>query len=412
MGWRAHHSVRSGPLSSSRASAIGTDGWTAPRGNAPRVSPTMPAPDFWRSPRLRAAGFPRVYSRSDLDREQFGHAQEVIRARDHLRPELRARHATVARLPQAADRFAPAEDLFDELPLALTYRVPGMPGRAPVHVRAAMRSNVLRDMGRHAALAELVDERCPIVRLVPGHGCDRQPGFLLRIDHRERRLRLGGPRRLGHSHIDDETVPIFGQRMSREDQLRLFAGPFAHEPRLGVGRGRMRLVGPQLTAKVDGRVAGIVGRRPVARRFVPRAEALERGPCLDQGPVDREVFGRDQPGGLRAVDDPGQEMAGDGGREQPRLVLGERRGIKDRLVHPEIEEEAEQEVVVQLLAELALAAHAVEGNQQQRLEQALWRDGWPTPLRIEGYRSSPAGSRARGPFFSTLLGVEIRSNVT
>src|SRR5881409_2247849 len=53
------------------------------------------------------------------------------------------------------------------------------------------------------------------------------------------------------------------------------------------------------------------------------------------------------------------------------------------LVHPEIEEEAEQEVVVQLLAELALAAHAVEGNQQQRLEQALWRDGWPTPLRID-----------------------------
>src|SRR3989442_6055234 len=264
MGWRAHHSVRSGPLSSSRASAIGTDGWTAPQGNAPRVSPTMPAPDFWRSPRLRAAGFQRVYSRNDLDREQFGHAQEVIRARDHLCPELRASHATVARLPQAPDRFAPAEHLFDELPLALTYRVPGMPSRAAVHVRAAMRSNVLRDMGRHAALAELVDERCPIVRLVPGHGCDRHPGFLLRIDHRERRLRLGGPRRLGPSHIDDETLPILGQRTSPEDQLRLLAGPFAHEPRLGVGRGRMRLVGPQLTAKVDGRVAGIVGGTPGA----------------------------------------------------------------------------------------------------------------------------------------------------
>src|SRR6266516_3479860 len=181
MGLRAHHSVRSGPLSSSRASAIGTDGWTAPQGNAPRVSPTMPAPDFWRSPRLRAAGFQRVYSRNDLDREQFGHAQEVIRARDHLRPELRASHATVARLPQAPDRFAPAEHLFDQLPLALTFRVPGMPSRAAVHVRAAMRSNVLRDMGCHAALAEFVDERCPIVRLVPGHGCDRHPGFLLRM---------------------------------------------------------------------------------------------------------------------------------------------------------------------------------------------------------------------------------------
>src|SRR5947208_11434521 len=88
-------------------------------------------------------------------------------------------------------------------------------------------------------------------------------------------------------------------------------------------------------------------------------------------------------------------MAGDVGLEQPRLVLGERRGIKDRLMHPEIEEEAEQEVVVQLLAELALAAHAVEGNQQQRLEQALWRDGWPTPLRIdrvEGRRQARASS--------------------
>ena len=52
----------------------------------------MPAPDFWRSPRLRAAGFQRVYSRNDLDREQFGHAQEVIRARDHLRRNVRADH--------------------------------------------------------------------------------------------------------------------------------------------------------------------------------------------------------------------------------------------------------------------------------------------------------------------------------
>src|SRR2546425_731525 len=276
MGLRAHDSLRSAPLSSSWASAMDTDGWTAARGDVPRASPTTPVRDFWRSPRLRAAGFPRVYSRSDLDRQQFGHPQQIIRARDHLRPELRARHATVARLPQAPDRFAPAEDLFDELPLALTYRVPGMPGRAPVYVRAAMRGNVLRDMGRHAALAELVDERCPIVRLVPGHRRDRHPGRLLHIDHRERRLRFGGPRR------------------------------------------------------------------------------------LDQRPVDREVFGRDQAGGLRAVNDPGQEMAGDVGLEQPRLVLGEGRGIKDRLVHPEAEEKAEQEVVVQLLAELALAAHAVE----------------------------------------------------
>src|SRR6266404_3706787 len=383
MGLRAHDSLRSAPLSSSWALAMDTDGWTAVRGDVPRASPTTPVRDFWRSPRLRAAGCPRVYSRSDLDRQQFGDRREIIRARDHLRPELRARHATVARLPQAPDRFAPAEDLFDELPLALTYRVPGMPSRAAVHVRAAMRSNVLRDMGRHAALAELVDERCPIVRLVPGHGCDRHPGRLLHIDHRERRLRFGGPCRLGHAHIDDETVPIFGQRMSREDQLRLFAGPFAHQPRLGVGRGRMRLVAPLLAVKVDGRVPAIVGRRPVAGRFVPRAEALERGPGLDQRPVDREVFGRDQAGGLRAVNDPGQEIACDVGLEQALYVLGQGGAINDVALDPEPEENAEQEVVVQLLAELALAAYAVEGNQQQRLEQALWRDGWPTPLRID-----------------------------
>src|SRR2546426_12047989 len=267
MGLRAHDSLRSAPLSSSWASAMDTDGWTAARAGAPGAAPPHRLRDCWRWPRVRAAGFPRVYSRSALDRQQFGHPQEISRARDHLRPELRARHATVARLPQAADRFAPAEDLFDELPLALTYRVPGMPGRAPVYVRAAMRGNVLRDMGRHAALAELVDERCPIVRLVPGHRRDRHPGRLLHIDHRERRLRFGGPRRLGHAHIDDETVPIFGQRMSREDQLRLFAGPFAHEPRLGGGRGRMRLVAPLLAVKVDGRVPAIVGRRPGGRRL-------------------------------------------------------------------------------------------------------------------------------------------------
>src|SRR4030095_5769079 len=130
-----------------------------------------------------------------------------------------------------------------------------------------------------------------------------------------------------------------------------------------------------------GEVARIV-RRPVSGLLVLRTEALERGPRLEQRAVHGEMLGRKKPPVLRRLADPLEEQAGDVGFEQPRLVLGERRGIEGVLVESQVEEEAKEEIVLQALAELPLAAHAVERDEQAALKQHLGRDRGPTPLTV------------------------------
>src|SRR5437764_627366 len=59
--------------------------------------------------------------------------------------------------------------------------------------------------------------------------------------------------------------------------------------------------------------------------------------------------------------------------EQPSAVLGEHRGVKAGLQQAHIQKPTEQEVVIEFLAEGALAADRVQRNQQRRLEQSF---GW------------------------------------
>jgi hypothetical protein len=60
--------------------------------------------------------------------------------------------------------------------------------------------------------------------------------------------------------------------------------------------------------------------------------------------------------------------------KKPGLVLGEARGVEGRVHDIEVQEPLEQQVVLQPLAELALAADRVERDQQARLEQVLGRN--------------------------------------
>jgi hypothetical protein len=85
--------------------------------------------------------------------------------------------------------------------------------------------------------------------------------------------------------------------------------------------------------------------------------------------------------GLRA--DLLEEGPGNVASEQPVPVLGKHRGVPDPVVHGQAHEPPEQQVVVELLHEQALAADAVEYLQQQRAQQVLRRDRGPADLGVE-----------------------------
>ena len=78
-----------------------------------------------------------------------------------------------------------------------------------------------------------------------------------------------------------------------------------------------------------------------------------------------------------------EELRGDLALQEPVAVLGEHRDVPDRRVHRQADEPAEQQVVIQLLHQLALRAHRVERLQQQRPQQLLGRDRRPAVVRVE-----------------------------
>jgi hypothetical protein len=139
-------------------------------------------------------------------------------------------------------------------------------------------------------------------------------------------------------------------------------------------------VRPRFAVEVALAVASGCRRRAAA---VLRPERLHAGPSLDQRAVDREVLVGQQRLDLGLRQDRPQELGGDLALEQPVAVLGENGYVPDRVVDAKPDKPAEQEVVVQLLHELALRTHRVERLQQQRPQQLLRRDRGPAVQCVE-----------------------------
>jgi hypothetical protein len=68
---------------------------------------------------------------------------------------------------------------------------------------------------------------------------------------------------------------------------------------------------------------------------------------------------------------------------KPVPVFGEAGRIPDCIIGRQSHEPAKQEIVVELLHQLALRAHAVEHLQEQGTQQLFRRDRWPALMRIE-----------------------------
>jgi hypothetical protein len=94
----------------------------------------------------------------------------------------------------------------------------------------------------------------------------------------------------------------------------------------------------------------------------------------------------------RLLDHGSEEFRRDIVVEESISVAGERARIKGRLVCVHVEEPTEQQVVVELLAELPIAADRVQRHQYLRLEQALGWNRRPPPFGCTSRRTS---SRAR-----------------
>ena len=166
-------------------------------------------------------------------------------------------------------------------------------------------------------------------------------------------------------HADHQTMTVLHQAVGQVAQLRFLALALADQPGIRIGGGRVRLVAARLAAK-------IVAIAPVLIVLGP--EALVRSPRLQQRAVHREVLVADQITQPRQQHGVLEEVLGDRLVEQPLAVEGERRVIPHRVVDVQADEPAEQQVVVELLHQQPLAAHAVNHLQQRGAQDAFGRD--------------------------------------
>jgi membrane-associated phospholipid phosphatase len=145
------------------------------------------------------------------------------------------------------------------------------------------------------------------------------------------------------------------------------ACPMKHsliEPGVGIRLTFMRVVGAFLAAEVTFAVA------PTRRRLIGTvlgAQALQRGPGLDQRAADGEMLVGQEPLDLRVSQHGLQELRRDIGFEQALAVLGKGRVIPYRIVDAGPDEPAKQEIVVDLLHQLTLRAHRIERLRNEAL---------------------------------------------
>ena len=281
-------------------------------------------------------------------------------------------------LAQAADRLDPTERLFDPLSLDHTDGIARMPGGTAIDGGAAI-GVILRNMRCAATLAAAGDEVGGVVEFIGPHRAARSG---IAVDHIKGGGELGRAGGLGQPGIDNEIVAVLGHHMTHVTELGLLAEPFAEQPSIGVCGRTMRIVRAFLTTEVTLGVAPAAARR---RRFAVRLrhKTLHAGPGLDQRAVNREVLARQKCVDLRQVQHTGKELGRDIAIEQAIPVLAEHGGIPDRIVGRQSDEPAEQQIVVELLHQLPFRAHRVKRLQQQRPQQSLRRDRWPTVARVQ-----------------------------
>lgn len=112
-------------------------------------------------------------------------------------------------------------------------------------------------------------------------------------------------------------------------------------------------------------------------------EAFAAGPGFDQGAVGGEVLVVGPAFLAGKVIDFGEEQPGHAGVEPAVVILGEGAVVEAAFGQLAVEKPQPEQIVADLLAQEALAAHGVKGGEPAGLEQLLGRDARPAQLGVE-----------------------------
>ena len=168
--------------------------------------------------------------------------------------------------------------------------------------------------------------------------------------------------------------------MAHVAQLRFVSTCFAKQPRLRIRLGLVSLVPPLLASEIDAGVARVVRRR---LGLILRLKALLARPRLDQRAVHREVLLRQEPLLPGLLQDGIEEAHVDLAAQKPRTVLRVHRRIPHAVVHSQAHEPAVEDVEVELLHQLPLAADRVQHLQYRSSDQLLRRNRRPADARVQ-----------------------------
>src|SRR5476649_3085145 len=111
--------------------------------------------------------------------------------------------------------------------------------------------------------------------------------------------------------------------------------------------------------------------------IVATHKAFMAGPRLNQRAIHTEVLAREPLLVLGDAHNLVKEFDDRVVFDQPLAVLGEDGGYPNGIVHRQPDKPTKQQVILNLLHQLALGAHAIEHLQQHRAQQLLWRNAGP-----------------------------------
>src|SRR6266487_2112257 len=214
-----------------------------------------------------------------------------------------------------------------------------------------------------------------VIGLVFAHR-DAAAGFLgFGLEHHLRSAALGSPVGERDHARHRQPMPILHGSVAHIAELRLPPSGLAVKTAVGIAGARMRVVLALLFVEIGPAIfiaAAVLG-----------AKALVRGPRLDQRSVHRKMLVRQQRLDLRMVQKLGHEFGKHLAVLQSLAVLREGGRVPDRVVGRKPHKPPVQEIVVQLLHQLAFRPDAVEHLEQQRAQQLFRRNRGTAFARVE-----------------------------
>src|SRR6266850_2251414 len=276
----------------------------------------------------------------------------------------------------------PYTTLFHSLSYPLTYAVARMTSRSTIDGRSTFSVRVGRHVRGDLSATQKTHKIISVIALVGSQTFDLQSLLPLTFQHALSRFPLSAARGLTDFEIDQQPISVLHQRMRPVTQLSLFSRPLAHQKTVGIRAGLMGLVAAFLAMKIHPAVAWIA-LIFISRSLFPfRPKTLQACPRLDQSPIHREMIVAHQPSPSGLSHHRLKKQSPHLVLHQPLAVLTEYRRIKALFLKLHVQKPAKQQIIAQLLAELALASDRVKRDQQQRLQDLLRRHRGPTHFGI------------------------------